>query len=98
MGSTNGQSDSDFMGTSSVTQFLSQPEFNALIREQNISKKSAEFLASSWLAKNLLQPETKITYYRKKEIYLLLFSEEGFLIVLFLVLVLVFATMFKTCR
>ena len=74
--STHGQSDSDFERASSVTQVFSHSELNGLIKKLNFLKKSVELLVSRPAEKNLLQLGTKITYYCKREIDLLLFSGE----------------------
>lgn len=56
------ESDSDYEGTSSVPQRFNQNELNDLTRDLNLSKKASELLASRLNDKNLLEPETKITF------------------------------------
>ena len=45
----------------------SQPELNDLIRDLNLPKQSAELLASRLQEKNLLKPDTSVTFYRNRE-------------------------------
>ena len=58
-------SDVDFT-LSSPPQLFSQRELNDLTRDLNLSKESSELLASRLKEKNLLQPGTLITFYRKR--------------------------------
>ena len=76
---------SDFGGTSTVAQVFSQQELNGIRRELYFSKKAVELLASRQVEKILLQPGTKITYYRKREIDLLPFSRRRSFVFLFFV-------------
>jgi hypothetical protein len=64
-GKESGSSDSDFQTTSHSESF-DQNEMSDLIRDLNLSKDSSELLASR-LKKNVLQPGTKITFYRRRE-------------------------------
>ena len=64
--------------TSLLPQLLSQGERNHLTRDLNRSKKSSELIASRLKEKNLLQPGTLITSYRKRHIeFLLHFIQEN---------------------
>ena len=51
---------------SSEPKLFDQGELNDLVRDLNLTKKSAELLASRLGEKNLLQKGTKVSYYRKK--------------------------------
>jgi len=51
-----------------LPQLFSQGELNDLARDLNLSKESSELLASRLKEKNLLQPGTLITFYRKRHI------------------------------
>ena len=51
---------------SSLPQLFSQGELNDLTRHLNLSKESSELLASRLQEKNLLQPGTLVTFYRKR--------------------------------
>ena len=53
---------------SSLSQLFSHGELNDLTRDPNISKESTKFLTSRLKEKNLLQPGTLITFYRKRHI------------------------------
>lgn len=66
-------SDCDYERTSSSHQRFNQNELSDLVRDLSLSKKAAELLASRLNEKNLLDPGTKITLYRKKEQSLLPF-------------------------
>jgi DNA gyrase/topoisomerase IV subunit B len=61
-----GCSDSEFQTTSHSERF-DQNELSDLIRDLNFSKDSSELLASRLKEKNVLQPGTKITFYRRRE-------------------------------
>ncbi|CAG9787072.1 unnamed protein product [Diatraea saccharalis] len=61
-------SDSDFTPSQETKpQPFNQSELNDLIRDLNLSKESSEILASRLKEKNLLTPDTKITFYRTRE-------------------------------
>ena len=76
-----GESDTDFVGTSSSADRFNQHELSDLIRDLNLSKESSELLASRLNEKNLLHAGTKITFYRTREKDLLpFFSEENNLV------------------
>ena len=60
-------SSDDFVDNSSAPQPFNQEELNDLVREMNLSKKSAEVLASRLKEKNLLLSDTRITYYRERD-------------------------------
>lgn len=45
----------------------SQPELNDLIRDLNLPKQSAELLASRLQEKNLLKPDTSVSFYHNRE-------------------------------
>ena len=65
---------------SSLPQLFSQGELNDLTRDLNLSKESSELLASRLKEKNLLQPGTLITFYRKRHIeFLPYFTQESIL-------------------
>lgn len=66
-------SDCDYEGASSSPQRFNQNELSDLIRDLSLSKEAAELLASRLNEKNLLNPGTKITFYRKREQFLLPF-------------------------
>jgi len=71
------ENDSDFETIASVPQCFNQDELNDLTRDLNLSKEASELLASRLKEKNLLEPGTKITFYRTREKDLLpFFSEE----------------------
>lgn len=75
---SNRQDDIDFEGISSAPQLFQQSQLNDLVRDLNLSKKSAELLASRLAEKNLLYPETKVSYYRTRETeFVHFFSEEN---------------------
>ena len=61
-GDVGGDSDYDF-----VPKLFSQDDLSDLIRDLDLSKQSAQLLGSRLEEKNLLQPGTHITYYRKRE-------------------------------
>lgn len=65
------QSDSDsefeYCSATATVRGFSQGELNDLIRDLNLSKKSAELLASRLKEKQCLQPEVNITSYRTRE-------------------------------
>ncbi len=70
-------SDVDFP-PSSLPQLFSQGELNDLTRDLNLSKESSELLASRLKEKNVLQPGTLITFYRKRHIeFLPYFTQEN---------------------
>ena len=63
---------------SSLPQLFSQEELNDLTRDLNLSKESSELLASRIKEKNLFQPGTLITFYRKRYIeFLPYFTQEN---------------------
>jgi hypothetical protein len=74
-GKESGGSDSDFQTTLHSERF-DQNELSDLIRDLNLSKDSSELLASRLKAKNVLHPGKKITFYRRREKYLLPFFTE----------------------
>ena len=76
-GSKSDRSDSDFAGPSSTAQKFNQPELNDLIRDLNLSKESSELLASRLKEKNLLDSETKVTFYRNREKNMIPFFSEN---------------------
>jgi len=79
-GKENGGSDSGFQTTSHSERF-DQNELSDLIRDLNLSKDSSELLASRLKEKNVLQPGTKITFYRRREKDLLpFFTKENKLV------------------
>ena len=45
---------------------FSQGELNDLVRDLSLSKESSELLASRLKEKNMLEPGTQITFYRKR--------------------------------
>lgn len=57
----------------SEPQLFNQEDLNALIRDLGLSKKTSEILASRLKQRNLLTPETRISYYRNREAELLSF-------------------------
>lgn len=59
----------------SAPQFFAQKDLNDLIRDLGLSKESSELLASRLSERNLLQPETKVTFYRRREQELLKFFD-----------------------
>jgi hypothetical protein len=65
-GKESGCGDSDFQ-TTSHNEHFDQNELSDLIRDLNLSKDSSELLASRLKEKNVLQPGTKITFYRRRE-------------------------------
>ena len=63
---------------SSLPQLFSQGELNNLTRDLHVSKESSELLTSRLKEKNLLQPGTLITFYRKRHIeFLTYFDQEN---------------------
>lgn len=60
-------SESEFEECSPTMRGFSQAELNDLIRDLNLSKRSAELLASRLKEKQCLQPEVTITSYRTRE-------------------------------
>lgn len=60
-------SDSDYEGVSTIPQLFNQDELSDLARELNLSKEASELLASRLHEKNLLQPGTKVSFYRTRE-------------------------------
>ena len=78
---SSGDIDSDFEGASLSAQCFNQHALSDLIRDLNLSKESSELLASRLNEKNLLNSETKITFYRSREKDLLpFFSEKNSLV------------------
>ena len=74
-------SESEFEESSSTKQGFSQEELNDLVRDLNLSKKSAEILASRLKEKHCLQPGVTITSFRTREQDLLpYFTEEDKLV------------------
>ncbi|KAK4883549.1 hypothetical protein RN001_006868 [Aquatica leii] len=57
------ENDSDFEANLSSPQRFNQQKLNDLIRDLNLSNESSELLASRLNEKNLLQPDTNITFY-----------------------------------
>ena len=57
---------------SSPPQLFYQGELNDLIRDLNLFKESSELLVSRLKEKNLFQPGTLITFYRKTLIFLII--------------------------
>lgn len=75
------ESGSDYEGTSSNPQCFNQTELSDLIRDLRLSKESSELLASRLNDKNLLDNDTKITFYRTREKnFLSFFSHESNLV------------------
>ena len=57
---------------------FSQGELNDLVRDLSLSKESSELLASRLKEKNMLEPGTQITFYRKRHTeFLPYFSQES---------------------
>ena len=52
---------------SNEPQLFTQAELNDLVRELDLAKSSAELLGSRLKEKNLLAPETKVSFYRYRE-------------------------------
>ena len=52
--------------SSSEPHLLSQGDLNDLVRDLNLSKKQSELLASRLKGWNLLQKESKVSFYRKR--------------------------------
>lgn len=63
-GGEHGGGDIDYQ-TSSHSERFHQNELSDLIKDLNLSKESSEFLASRLYEKNVLQPGTNITCYRR---------------------------------
>lgn len=61
---------------SSQPQPFNQEDLSALVRDLGLSKKASEILASRLKQRNLLTPETRISYYRNREAELLSFFSE----------------------
>lgn len=75
------ENDSDFEADLATPQCFNQEELNDLIRDLNLSKESAELLASRLKEKNLLCRGTNITFYRKRDKDLLpFFTQENDLV------------------
>jgi DNA gyrase/topoisomerase IV subunit B len=75
------RSESEFEGCNPTLQGFSQGELNDLIRDLNLSKKSAELLASKLKEKHYLQSGVTITSYRTREQDILpYFTEENDLV------------------
>ncbi|GFX82963.1 uncharacterized protein TNCV_4938331 [Trichonephila clavipes] len=70
--------DSDYK-FSKEPQPFNQKELSDLVRYLNLPKKASEILASRLKEKNLLTPETNITFYRtrEKKYVTVFFSREG---------------------
>ena len=63
---------------SSAPQQFNQPELNDLVRDFGLSKAAAELLASRLKEKNLLDPSTKVSYFRKRDqMFVDFFSEDN---------------------
>ena len=74
-------SESEFQGAVATPLRFNPFELNDLVRDLNLSKKTSEVLASRLNEKNLLQPGTNITFYRRREKDLLpYFSKENNLV------------------
>ena len=74
-------SESEFQGAVATPLRFNQFELNDLVRDLNLSKETLEILASRLNEKNLLQPGTNITFYRRREKDLLpYFSKENNLV------------------
>jgi len=52
---------------SSVPSLVSQFELNDLVRDLGLPKDGSELLASFLKGKNLLEPKTKVSFYRNRE-------------------------------
>jgi hypothetical protein len=78
-GKESGSSGSDFQ-TTSRSECFDQNELSDLIRDLNLSKDSAELLASRLKEKNVLHPGTKIKFYRRGKKDLLPFFTEDNLV------------------
>ncbi|KAL4703622.1 hypothetical protein ACJJTC_007649 [Scirpophaga incertulas] len=63
-------------GVSSEPQPFNQEDLSALVGDLGLSKKAAEILASRLKHRNLLTPETRISYYRIRETELISFFSE----------------------
>lgn len=63
-------------GVSSEPQPFNQEDLSALVRDLGLSKKASEILASRLKQRNLLTPETRISYYRTRETELISFFSE----------------------
>ena len=59
--------DADLNLSSSEPEKFNQNQLNDLVQELNLSKESAELLASRLRDKNLLSTGTKVTYYRNRD-------------------------------
>ena len=68
--------DPDFV-QESVSETFSQSELNDLVRDLSLSKESAELLASRLNEKHLLARDTKVTFYRNRDVEFILFFEEN---------------------
>ena len=74
-------SESEFQGAVATPLRFNQFELNDLVRDLNLLKETSEILASRLNEKNLLQPGTNITFYRRREKDLLpYFSKENNLV------------------
>ena len=74
-------SESEFQGAVATPLRFNQFELNDLVKDLNLSKETSEILASRLNEKNLLQPGTNITFYRRREKDLLpYFSKENNLV------------------
>lgn len=74
--SDSNEGDRDYEKMSSIPQRFNQDELNDLIRDLNLSKEASELLASRLNDKNLLEQETKISFYRTREKDLLPFFSQ----------------------
>uniref|UniRef100_A0A6P7GPM3 Glucose dehydrogenase [FAD, quinone]-like n=1 Tax=Diabrotica virgifera virgifera TaxID=50390 RepID=A0A6P7GPM3_DIAVI len=59
--------DSDFEENSTRPELFNQEELSDLIRNLNLPKDSSELLTSRLNEKNVLHPDTKITYYHNRD-------------------------------
>ena len=57
----------DYEGHSSKPKYFNQDDLSDLIRDLNLSKKSAELLASRLKERCLLDEKTKVTFYRDRD-------------------------------
>ena len=74
-------SESEFQGAVATPLRFNQFELNDLVRDLNLSKETSEVLAFKLNEKNLHQPGTNITFYRRREKDLLpYFSKENNLV------------------
>ena len=77
MNDTTPAEDSEYEEPMSGPQLFNQSELSDLVRDLALSKESSEVLASRLKEKSLLQPGTKVSFYRKRDAdFVPLFSQE----------------------